>query len=189
MNVKKLDRDTTIKEIDLLTKRINFNNDLNRRVRKLMKEWGLDDWHKFNGYHDVPTLEMRQELDNILSTQDWMPDTLKNVYKGSCGAIFGQIYGPHVNRYVLSDLHDLERHLEELEKASQSRDEENEMFRVERDLATNRMNLYFDGIPSDEVRTILKKNGFRWSPYINAWTRQLTQNAEASLEKIKSILL
>lgn len=189
MNVKKLDREATIKLIDTFKKRVEFNNELNRKVRKLMKEWGLDDWRKFNGYHDVPTPEMRQVLNDILSTQDWMSETLKSNYKENCGAIFGQVYGPHVNRYVLGDLHDLEKHLEELEKASTQRDEENEMFKVERDLATNRMNLYFEDLPDYEVRAILKSNGFRWSPYLQAWTRQLTNNAEQSLIKIKNILL
>ena len=189
MQVKNLDRDTTIQLIDTFKKRIEFNNTLNAFVRKFMKERGLTSWRDFNGYHDAPTQEMIEALRNILDSQDWMSDRLKAEYRGSCSAIFGQVYGPHVNRYVLGDLHDLEKHLSELESASQNRDEENELFKVERDLATNRMNLFFDDIPSFEVRDILKANGFKWSPHIQAWTRQLTANAEKSLEKIKSILL
>ena len=63
--------------------------------------------------------------------------------------------------------------------------EENELFSVERDLNTNRMNLYFDGIPDAEVRSIIKSNGFRWSPNFKCWTRQLTDQAEMSLKRIK----
>lgn len=189
MVVKNLDREATIKAIETFKKRIEFNNDLNKKVRKFMKDRGLDSYHAFNGYHDVATQEMVDYLNELLSSQYWMSDKLRSLYRDDCAKIFGQVYGPHVNRYVLGDLHDLERHLEELDKAAQSREESNEMFRVERDLATNRMNLFFEDVPDFEVRDILKKNGFRWSPYIGAWTRQLTTNAEKSLEKIKSLLI
>lgn len=190
MKVKDLDRDTTIKLIDLLKKRIEFNNVLNKYVRKFMKDRGLDSYTKFNGYHDAPTDEMRKEFDNIfdnnsLGDVSWMSDSLKAKYKASCAEIFGQVYSPAVNRYVLDDLHDCEKHLAEIEKAASAREEENDVFKVERDLATNRLNIFFDDIPEPEVRAILKRNGFRWSNYLGAWTRQLTDNAEKSLETIK----
>lgn len=35
----------------------------------------------------------------------------------------------------------------------------------------------FNGKPSEEVRTILKRNGFKWSRYACAWVRKLTPNA------------
>lgn len=189
MQVKSLDRETTIKMIDYYKKRVAFNNELNEVVRKFMREHELDSYGAFNGFHDEPTQEMIDCLDELLSKQDWMKDKLKLAYRSSCASIFGQVYGPQVNRYVLGDLHDLEKHLQELEKAAQQRVEKNSMFKVERDLATNRLNLFFEEVPSYEVRDILKRNGFRWSPYLQAWTRQLTANAEKSLENIKNLLL
>jgi len=193
MKVKHLDREETLKLIEIFRKRIDFNNTLNAYVRKFMKARGLDTYSAFNGYHDEPTEEMKQEMIAIL-TQDklgdvsWMSQQLKKEYASSCAEIFGQVYSPAVNRYVLSDLHDLEKHLKELEQASQNRNEENSMFKVERDLNSNRLNLYFEDIPEYEVRTLLKRNGFKWSSYLGAWTRQLTQNAEISLEKLKKDL-
>ena len=190
MKTKNLDREQTLKLIEYYKKRIEFNNKLNAFARKFMKERGLDDWHQFNGYHDEPTQEMKDTMlailnDNLIYDMSWMSPELKAQYLKYIGAIFGQVYGPHVNEYVRKDLHDLEAHLQELENASNAREEENSEFRVERDLATNRMNLYFDGIPSEEARAILKRNGFKWSPYYSCWTRQLTQNAETSLAQIK----
>lgn len=41
----------------------------------------------------------------------------------------------------------------------------------------NRVRLYFDSIPSEEVRTKLKSNGFKWSPYNKAWQRQTSQHS------------
>ncbi len=39
----------------------------------------------------------------------------------------------------------------------------------------NRLQLYFDGKPSDAVRADLKSNGFRWSPYNGCWQTHRSQ--------------
>ena len=48
--------------------------------------------------------------------------------------------------------------------------------RVLENVEENRIQLFFDGKPSAEIRTTLKRNGFRWAPYHGAWQRQLTSN-------------
>ena len=47
-----------------------------------------------------------------------------------------------------------------------------------------RLQLFFDGKPDEETRTILKKNGFKWAPSHGAWQRQLTENARYALKRI-----
>jgi len=62
-------------------------------------------------------------------------------------------------------------------KARDSWDTTNDFFEVIQNEEANRLQLVFEGKPSEEFRTMLKKNGFKWSPKNGAWQRQLTNNA------------
>lgn len=48
----------------------------------------------------------------------------------------------------------------------------------------NRLQLIFDGKPGENVRSILKANGFRWSGRFKAWQRQLTENAVCAVWRV-----
>lgn len=48
----------------------------------------------------------------------------------------------------------------------------------------NRLQLKFPGKPDAEVRTKLKRNGFRWSPTEGAWQRQLSNGAKCAAQEI-----
>lgn len=54
-----------------------------------------------------------------------------------------------------------------------------------------RVQLIFDGKPAEDVRAILKKWAFRWSPRNSAWQRQLTDNgkhaARRAMEEIEAL--
>lgn len=52
-----------------------------------------------------------------------------------------------------------------------------DQFQVESDQEDNRIKFIFDGKPSDDVRTILKRNAFKWSPTRGAWVRAITPQA------------
>lgn len=41
----------------------------------------------------------------------------------------------------------------------------------------DRLQFVFDGKPKDEIREMLKKNGYKWAPSQSAWQRQITSNA------------
>lgn len=47
-----------------------------------------------------------------------------------------------------------------------------------------RLQLVFDGKPSEETRSALKSNGFRWAPSSMAWQRLLNENAEFALKRL-----
>jgi hypothetical protein len=57
-------------------------------------------------------------------------------------------------------------------------------FKVIENTDLMRLQLLFDGKPSEEIRNVLKKNGFKWSPSNEAWQRQFTENAKYSLKII-----
>ena len=46
-----------------------------------------------------------------------------------------------------------------------------------------RLQIFFDGIPSKEVREALKANAFKWSPTAKAWQRTLTENAKYAVNQ------
>ena len=47
-----------------------------------------------------------------------------------------------------------------------------------------RLQLKFPGKPDDKTRTLLKSNGFRWSPSQGSWQRQLTNKARYSAKRV-----
>lgn len=47
-----------------------------------------------------------------------------------------------------------------------------------------RMRFYFDEMPSAEVRTLMKRKAFKWSPKNGAWQRQLTANCKYDTKRI-----
>lgn len=53
------------------------------------------------------------------------------------------------------------------------------------DKEENRLKIEFPGIPSEEIRSQLKTNGYRWSPTNKAWQRQPNNYA---LQKAKEII-
>lgn len=72
----------------------------------------------------------------------------------------------------------------EVAKSQPADRKEYDGFSVEEDPEAMRIKLIFEEKPSAEVRDVLKKNGFRWSPRANAWQTQLTNNGRCRLERV-----
>ena len=83
----------------------------------------------------------------------------------------------------------LEKRLENLKKtfenSSENHEEEHDDFKIVRNTDLMRLQLFFDDIPCDKTREILKRNGFRWSPKNKAWQRMLNYNSERALNDFK----
>lgn len=78
--------------------------------------------------------------------------------------------------------------LEQREIAAQTQTESDENVapgvRMVKSAEAGRLQLFFDGKPSDAVRDDLKAAGFRWAPSTGAWQRQLTGNAELAAQGV-----
>ena len=78
-----------------------------------------------------------------------------------------------------------EARIKELERRLEAEGQENEEYTlngvtVEKDIAENRIRLYFPSKPNEEMRNKLKSNGFRWSPNNVCW--QAYMSAEWKVE-------
>ena len=51
----------------------------------------------------------------------------------------------------------------------------------------NRIQIFFDGKPAEDVRDQMKANAFKWSPKESAWQRQLNDNAYRAMDNIDAI--
>ena len=68
-------------------------------------------------------------------------------------------------------------------------EETHEGFVYREDTGENRVMFEFDGKPKEEVRTVLKSHGFKWSPSRMAWIRKLNGNGMWAGKKVKEALL
>lgn len=55
---------------------------------------------------------------------------------------------------------------------------------IKSDKEENRIKIFFPDIPSEEIRTQLKRNGFKWSRYNQCWQRQLNNASIYQAEEI-----
>lgn len=62
---------------------------------------------------------------------------------------------------------------------------------MKEDLEENRIMFLFPGKPSEDIRTILKRRGFKWSPSRGAWVRMLNANGRLAtkwiIEELKNL--
>ena len=57
-------------------------------------------------------------------------------------------------------------------------------FTFEENVEDMRFRFFFDGKPDEDTRSLLKGNGFKWSPKNGCWQRQITDNARYSVKRV-----
>lgn len=63
-----------------------------------------------------------------------------------------------------------------------------DLYTMREDREDNRIHFIFEGKPEDEIRSILRRNAFKWSPTRGAWVRQLTQNGRRGADRVMSAI-
>ena len=93
-------------------------------------------------------------------------------------------------------IRNVKERLASLEKVKATAEENNDEekfsdlpFTVVRNTEIMRLQLFFEGKPSAEIREVLKKNGFRFAPsQNNAWQRHLNNNGLYALKRVAQTL-
>lgn len=103
-----------------------------------------------------------------------------------CGRIGYPAYALQNNN---ANIRRIRGRIAELKKRTESTPEgwEFDGGRVVVNTTENRLQVIFDGKPDADVRTELKREGFRWAPSQGAWQRQLTDNAMRAARRLKCI--
>lgn len=90
--------------------------------------------------------------------------------------------------YVLSNnnanIRRVKERIAELDKATEDREEQHEGYILRENADINRAQIIFDGKPDEHTRTLLKQNGFRWSPSHGAWQRMLNDNGRYAAKRV-----
>lgn len=103
-------------------------------------------------------------------------------------------YPPYVLQNNNANIRRIKERIENIKKLKQQAAEKeaetvnddygNELFDVVENSELMRLQLLFGYKPEADVRNILKKHGFRWSPKNSAWQRQLTNNARYAVKSV-----
>lgn len=99
--------------------------------------------------------------------------------------------GPGIPRYELTNnnanMKRIEQRIKQLKKVESIPHSEEEINGVRLVVSPedNRVQLFFPGKPSEEKRTELKRNGFRWAPSVGAWMAYLNPYA---VHKAKTLI-
>lgn len=87
-----------------------------------------------------------------------------------------------------AEIRRLKQRIEHLQKVAAVEPNEEECDGYTYKEEDNRCQFVFDGKPEESIRSILKGNGFRWSPSRGAWVRQYTANGCFAARRVKEKL-
>ena len=102
------------------------------------------------------------------------------------GALRDAPYPAYSLKNLGAEIRRVRARIEELrcESDAEAVDEDHGVCRLVEAPEDNRVRLFFDGKPSEETRSLLKRSGFRWSRYEGAWQRHLNAAGRAAARSV-----
>ena len=85
-----------------------------------------------------------------------------------------------------ANIHRIEERLKELKetKSRGSSEQEYKTFKAVENTEAMRYQILFEDKPTEEIRSLLKANGFKWAPSQGAWQRQITPNGKRAFDRV-----
>lgn len=159
--------------IERLEEKLVSLKETQERMKAANKAIRLKDTEK--GNEELMNMGHSEEQIQNLREPDW------------CGRIGYPSYMLQNNN---ANIHRVEGRLKQLKEAKEkgTQETEFEMFKVVENTEIMRLQIIFDGKPDPEVRTVLKKNGFKWAPSQGAWQRMLNLSGKYALNRVKEEL-
>lgn len=122
--------------------------------------------------------------DDLLREMGYSEEAIKELRKPDfCGRVGYPDYALSNNN---ANIHRVEERLKSLKATKErgSSEQEYETFKVVENTEAMRYQIIFDGKPDEEIRSLLKSNGFKWAPSQGAWQRKITANGKFALNRV-----
>lgn len=126
----------------------------------------------------------------IKGYKDYTDEKAKKFDEAIKNSMYGVPYAPYELTNNNAKIRNTKARITQLERlketaAEKPKDKYNtDLFKVVENADLMRLQLFFDGKPDADIRTILKKHAYKWSPSNGCWQRQLTSNAKYDLKML-----
>ncbi len=159
--------------IERLEEKMQSLKEMQERMKAANKAIRMKDAEK--GDEELLNMGYSEEQIRNLREPDW------------CGVVG---YPPYALQNNNANIHRIEARLKQLKEAKEKGTQETEykLFKVVENTEIMRLQIIFDGKPAAEVRSVLKKHGFRWAPSQGVWQRMLNPSGKYALKQVKDAL-
>lgn len=159
--------------IERLEEKMQSLKEMQERMKAANKAIRMKDVEK--GDEELLNMGYSEEQIRNLREPDW------------CGVVG---YPPYALQNNNANIHRIEARLKQLKEAKEKGTQETEykLFKVVENTEIMRLQIIFDGKPAAEVRSVLKKHGFRWAPSQGVWQRMLNPSGKYALKQVKDAL-
>lgn len=146
-------------------------------------------WYNINTVDDAIRLYFGHLSNRINLNKAGVYDKIRREYNNGNNITVNRLLDYLKNKNLFTDKHKVWNLRKEIENQPDfvSVDNSKKSFdgaKVIENRELDRVQIKFDGIPSEDCRNDLKSSGFRWSPYYKVWQRKLTSQAVSMAYRI-----